>query len=138
MTECLEFTGHRDKDGYGRVHHKGKQVPAHRLAYAVANDLEYTAIPSSMVVRHKCDNPSCVEPTHLELGTQQDNQQDVIKRGRLGLRKGFTNNQAVLPDETIAAIRAEYTGKRGELTALGKKYGVSRVSIKNYVSGRYR
>lgn len=139
MTKCKEWEGHLDKDGYGRVYCavQKKQVFVHRKVYAESAGIPYSAL-HGVIVRHKCDNPACYEPEHLESGTQKQNQQDVIDRGRLGLRKGETNNQATLSDAEVAEIRAIYTGARGELTALGKRYNTSRVTIRNIVKGVYR
>lgn len=136
MTPCIEYQGHRDKDGYGRQYNPAtqRQTPAHRMAWEAV----FGAIPDGMVVRHRCDNPPCINVEHLELGTQAQNQQDVVLRGRLGLRKGETNNQATLTDLEVAHIRAAYTGKRGELTALGRQYNTSRTTIKWIVTNRRR
>lgn len=74
---CLEFQGGRDKDGYGYCMGHGERK-AHRLSYV----LSYGPIPEGLQVRHKCDNPSCVNPEHLELGTASDNMKDRSARGR--------------------------------------------------------
>ena len=76
---CKEWQGYRDKDGYGRVRVAGKRVMAHRAAYAQARGLPLDAI-AGRVIRHKCDNPSCVNPEHLEEGTHQDNMDDKVAR----------------------------------------------------------
>lgn len=133
-TPCIEASGHVDKDGYIRVYDPvaKRQGAAHRIAYR--NKHGY--LPA--LLRHTCDNRKCCNPDHLVPGTQADNMRDMVERGRLGLRLGETNNQATKSDDVVAKVRAEYTGKRGELTALGKRYGVSRVTIKNWISGAYR
>ena len=92
--KCLVWTGYRQPDGYGRVTVRSKQWKAHRLAYRDA----WGKIPEGMIVRHKCDNPSCVNPTHLELGTDADNCRDRDLRGRASTKIG--------PDEVIA-IRSD-------------------------------
>ena len=74
---CLEFQGGRDKDGYGYCMGHGERK-AHRLSYV----LSYGPIPAGKMVRHKCDNPCCVNPEHLELGTASDNMKDRSARGR--------------------------------------------------------
>lgn len=71
---CIEWTGPRDKGGYGRMS-EGKL--AHREAFALAK-----GDPSGMLVCHSCDNPSCVNPDHLWLGTGKDNQSDCVRKGR--------------------------------------------------------
>ena len=75
--ECLEFTGYIDKHGYGRLKHKGKWF-AHRLAYYLATGIH----PGNLLVCHSCDNPPCINPAHLFLGTNKDNFDDMMKKGR--------------------------------------------------------
>lgn len=77
--ECWEWMGARDGGGYGMLKGLGK---AHRVSWEIHNG----PIPDGdgyhgTVVRHKCDNPGCVNPDHLELGTQADNVDDMIERG---------------------------------------------------------
>lgn len=67
-----------DKQGYGRINFNSKTEQAHRISYkAFRGD-----IPNGMCVLHKCDNPTCVNPDHLFLGTKKDNVQDMILKGR--------------------------------------------------------
>lgn len=70
--------------GYGVLHVNARSYLAHRLAYEASRD-EW--IPPGQVVRHRCDNPPCVNPDHLELGTQRDNVNDTKARGRLNLHQ---------------------------------------------------
>lgn len=86
---CHVWIGAKQPEGYGHLRdHKGEAGPpdmhyrAHRLAWILANG----PIPDGLLVRHKCDRPSCVNLAHLELGTQKQNIGDVITRGRLGPR----------------------------------------------------
>lgn len=67
------------RNGYRQLRLNGRMVYAHRLAYIIFNGEE---IPNGRVVRHKCDQPLCVAPDHLELGTQADNTRDMWERGR--------------------------------------------------------
>jgi len=76
---CLEWSGHRNKHGYGRLRVGGRKVLAHRAAYA-----EWVGpIPDGMLVCHKCDNRSCINPEHLFVGTDKDNVQDAIRKDRI-------------------------------------------------------
>lgn len=99
--ECIEYMGHRDKDGYGTISVRGRAIRAHRLAYAQ----EHGPIPAGMVVRHKCDNPPCVKGEHLELGSNWDNQQDKVVRRRS--THGEMNPGAVLTEGQVIAIYGE-------------------------------
>jgi hypothetical protein len=75
---------------------------AHRLAFSFFNQ---RTIPPGMVVRHTCDNPPCVNPQHLLLGTQGDNVADRKNRGREGRHEGILNGMAVLTEADIPGIR---------------------------------
>lgn len=66
------------RDGYGHMSYRGKDWPAHRLSYL----LHFGVHPGKSDVMHKCDNPKCVNPDHLELGTRKQNIRDAIKRRR--------------------------------------------------------
>lgn len=75
---CWEWLGPKDRDGYGRYNMKPSRYGAHRLAYEWIKG----PIPPNMVVCHSCDNPSCVNPDHLWIGTQLDNIADMDAKGR--------------------------------------------------------
>ena len=77
-TGCLVYTGYVRPDGYKQVRYQGKNVLVHRLAY----QLVYGAIPKGSVICHACDNPSCVNPLHLHVGTQKENLRDMFAKGR--------------------------------------------------------
>ena len=82
MHDCIEHTGYRTKGGYGQVYLKefGKTVYAHRLA--MARIYGWEAI-EGFVVMHTCDNPPCVNPKHLRVGTQTANIHDALDKGRM-------------------------------------------------------
>jgi len=75
---CVEWTGARFATGYGVFRFRGKNARAHRVAWTLANG----EIPQGIDVLHKCDNPCCVNPDHLFLGTDKDNHQDKARKGR--------------------------------------------------------
>lgn len=114
---CLEFQGGRDKDGYGYCMGHGERK-AHRLSYV----LSYGPVPSGMLVRHKCDNPCCVNPEHLELGTASDNMKDRSARGRhpVGAKASQTKITPGQRAEIVRRLRA------GETQAsLAREFGVT-------------
>lgn len=76
---CWKWTGATDSDGYGKVRRAGAFVRAHRFAWIVTHG----DIPAGLMVCHRCDNPPCVRPDHLFLGTAGDNSRDAESKGRL-------------------------------------------------------
>ena len=118
---CIRFTGHLDGEGYGRIMVARVKYMAHRLSYSLNNG----PIPDGYVVRYKCDNPSCINPEHLEVGTQADNIADKVSRGRQARGSGV--GRAILTEESVREIRSSPL-KVSELSTL---YGVSVVSIRN-------
>jgi hypothetical protein len=81
--ECWPFTGSVDQHGYGRVSNRRGRSGSPEKAYRVAYEMLHGPIPTGKSVLHKCDNPSCVNPNHLEIGDQRKNMQDAADRGRL-------------------------------------------------------
>lgn len=77
-TGCWNWQGSRRGFGYGALSLNGRTKSAHRVSYEVFTG----PIPGGQVVRHKCDNPPCVNPGHLVLGSQADNTADMVERGR--------------------------------------------------------
>jgi hypothetical protein len=75
---CIERRGTGNPAGYKLIQIDGFALLAHRVSYEIAHG----PIPEGLLVRHKCDNPPCINPDHLEIGTALDNMQDKIKRGR--------------------------------------------------------
>lgn len=86
LGECLEWRGDRDPHGYGRKTIRGKNWFTHRLAWSWANECwgaDGPKIPRGMCVLHRCDNPPCINPDHLFLGTQLDNIRDMYSKGKV-------------------------------------------------------
>src|SRR5258708_3055626 len=118
-------------DGYGCIGNgAGKVEKAHRVSW----ELHKGSIPEGLCVLHECDNPLCVCPEHLFLGTKKDNSDDMIKKGRD--RKvpcrGESNGMAKLTAADVADIRSSAEGS----VALGQKYGVSYKHIWQIRKGR--
>lgn len=97
---CWVWTGQTHGFGYGYVRGPDlKKARAHRLSYEMAKG----AIPDGFVVRHMCDNPSCVNPAHLEVGTMADNIQDRDRRGRTAIGDRHGQRKARLAREAAQA-----------------------------------
>jgi len=113
-SHCWEWQGSKNTDGYGnfRIPQFGRVTfGAHRVAYMLYNG---DFPDEGLVVRHKCDNPSCVNPLHLEKGTVSDNVRDAVERGQWKPhdQKGEKNPAARLNAEQVLDIRRRL--KRGE------------------------
>lgn len=132
---CWEWAGRLD-GGYGRIA-SGSPVSgtlvhyrAHRLSWEVANAIP---VPSGMQVLHLCDNPSCVNPDHLEIGTVGENMRQKVERGRSLF--GEKNPRSVLREGLVAEIRRAV--RRGaSYTSLAKEYGLTSVSVGNAARGK--
>jgi hypothetical protein len=141
---CWIWCAFRDKQGYGIFKVAGKTIGAHRVAYTLA----YGPIPSGLYVCHYCDNPSCVRPDHLWIGTVDDNNNDKITKGRQARgmvpfskhperrARGERNGSAKLTVEQVQEIRIRYTGARGQQKTLACEYNVSRSLISAITTGR--
>lgn len=105
--DCWTWTGSLKSDGYGRLGaggRSGKYLCAHRVSY----ELHHGVIPEGMVVMHECDNPACVNPAHLSLGTYSDNTQQACDKGRMKslFLNGEAHSGAVLTEELVRKIRS--------------------------------
>jgi hypothetical protein len=130
MTDCWNWTASKTKGGYGNIgwmfDKTRYNVLSHRLSYELYN----SPIPNDMVVRHMCDNPSCVNPNHLILGTQQDNTRDMFARNRDNKAVGEKQAQSVLTESQVSEIRDKYIPGKYSMTKLAEEYGVWHSTIR--------
>lgn len=120
-TPCWWYDGTHEKHGYGNVRLHGRIVKTHRVSY----EHFVGPIPDGLIVRHRCDVRICLNPDHLEVGTNADNVRDRDERGRGAQHDGENSNQAKLTWVQVREIRAST-----DLTRfLVKRYGVSRTTI---------
>ena len=135
--DCWEWTASLDGKGYGQFFPKtDASVRAHRWSFADT----YGPIPDTLCVCHKCDNPKCVNPNHLFLGTHADNMRDMRRKGRHpgpGFA-GESHPNVKLTDSQVREIRAGYSGAWGEQTRLAQEYGVHKTLISTIVRGNHR
>lgn len=97
---CWNWTGALTR-GYGYFSLNGKAQRAHRVAYS----LFVGPLAEDAVVRHTCDNPRCVNPAHLVVGSQADNMTDKVMRGRQSRLVGSTSGRAKLTEDIVKTIR---------------------------------
>lgn len=132
---CWLWNGCLRPDGRGFTSYgKGRNMLAHRLSW----ELSYGAIPEGMAVCHHCDNPRCVRPDHLFLGTQQDNLRDMRDKNRGAIpppRQGSKHHKAKLTDADVLAIRAACANGEKQ-NAVAKRYSVSDTQIGYIVKGK--
>lgn len=113
-------------NGYGQIHLNGKTAYAHRVAYELANG----PIEDGLYVLHSCDNRKCVNPSHLSLGTFDDNMADMVSKSRQA--HGEKNSHAKLTASQVLEIRSAI----GTHQEIGKLYGVSQPLVTMIRTGR--
>lgn len=129
--DCWLWTGGKGKFGHGlfTMGSKGHTIGAHRFSYEQA----YGPIPDGLAVCHRCDNPPCVNPNHLFLGTRADNSADCVAKDRQA--KGQSIWQAKLTEDDIRTIRAA-PGGWGKIKPLAERYGVNPRTITSIRHGK--
>lgn len=136
VNECIE---HRQntKHGYAGVTRQGVHIRLHRLVYCENRGISLSDI-EGMSVRHICDNPKCINPEHLVVGTHTDNMKDKVERGRCFEPKGEEHPGSKLTDRDVKWIRENYV--KGSMThgvnALSVMFGVARGTIRFVVQGK--
>lgn len=116
---CREWLLHKNKHGYGTVRWRGRTRLAHRIAW----ELTHAPIEQDQQVLHHCDNPACIEPGHLFLGTPAENMADMSLKWR-GSHK--------LTPEQVAEIRST----TGSATELSQRFGVSESAVYQARAGK--
>lgn len=127
---CWLWTGFVSPKGYGQFRvggRGGKKWRANRLAHALFKG----EIPDGALVLHDCDNPTCVNPSHLHLGTPEQNTKEMFKRGRAPDRGGENHSRRKLSAADVSDIRS----KRYSALEYAEMYGVTRRHIYTLWSG---
>lgn len=133
-TRCWTWTDHVNEDGYGKIHSGKDKVYTMKSAHRVSWLLHFGSLPQKPIcVLHKCDNPTCVNPDHLYLGTQKDNAKDRNSRGHGHIPKGIKNGRAKLSEDDVRAIRQRYEYRKFSFQKLADLYGVSTTMINDIV-----
>jgi hypothetical protein len=126
---CWLWLGYGCHKGYGRIYEGKRPIRAHRASWTVHRG----TIPGGMHVCHRCDNRCCVNPDHLFLGTNADNQRDKVRKGRhvAGISRGHSNGASKLTEENVLEILASKLGPR----ALATQFGVNPATIHQIRTG---
>jgi len=136
MKPCIEFQGRRNDDGYGEVRIAGKTRKAHRAAFLLAHPEHSWESIKTLCVCHACDNPPCIEPSHLFLGTKKDNRDDMISKGREVVLRGEEHGRAKLSSAQVQQIRLLYASGLFTQEKLARQFGVSQRRISMIVRFR--
>lgn len=129
---CWLWTGATNSGGYGSFMYAGRLCGAHRLMLVWFGRLVspiHTGCRSKNVVLHSCDNPRCVNPQHLTMGTNSQNQREAYARNLRKPYLGSTHTNAKLTDAQVKEIRDLYDSGQMLQIPLAKKYGVSQRAI---------
>lgn len=127
--DCWEWAASRHTKGYGQIL-DGTLRKAHRVSWELANG----PVPDGMFVCHTCDNPPCVNPAHLWLGTNAENIRDAFAKGRID-RRGQANGRRKLTVTQVQSIRERRaTGER--VMDLAREYGVNISTVVRITAGR--
>lgn len=126
---CWKWTAGLVK-GYGQFKLCGKHYLAHRIAYFLANG----QVEEGLCVLHRCDNPACVNPDHLFAGTNQDNANDMVYKGRAARQKGSSHGSSKLIEDEVIEIRSRYADGGISQDAIGLEFGVSQRLVSHIVN----
>ena len=129
LNGCWVWTAGKDKDGYGKFWIDGATLRAHRVAYVIA----FGKIPDDLCVCHVCDNPSCVNPSHLWAGTQAENNSDKGDKGRAP--RGSTHPRNKLSEGIVRQIMELKTDGVGP-SDIGRQVGIPVGHVSNIFYGK--
>lgn len=133
-SECWIWTGGKSGSGYGNKWDGKKVRGTHCISYEIHHN---TMIPKSLQVCHTCDVRDCVNPSHLFLGTANDNMKDKVAKGRQARLKGEAHGNSKLTDGQVLSIKQELQNDTiHSCVCIAKKYGVSRLTISDIKLGR--
>lgn len=130
QTGCWEWKGSLNGSGYGKWGKVG--LGAHRFSYRVSFGQD---IPAGLCVCHHCDNRRCVNPSHLFLGTHQENMSDRNAKGRQARIRGESRWTSKLTDAQVISIRTRYEAGGVTQNQLASEFGTCRTNISLIVNG---
>lgn len=128
---CWVWIGATARFGYGCIRVNQRLHSAHRLSY----HWFVGELTPDVVVRHKCDNPACVNPAHLQAGSHRDNVYDTIARGRKVQVRGERVGTAKLATDDVIEIRRLVASRALSRRAIGRLFGISHTQV-SYIADR--
>ena len=128
---CWNWTTGKDRYGYGQITINKRNLRSHRVSYAI----RHGDIENGLHCLHECDNPACVNPDHLFLGTNQDNMDDKVSKGRQVSLKGESNGTAKLTAVKVLEIKRLLAGGVTQ-RAIASVYGVSQKNVSLIKAGK--
>ncbi|MFA5037194.1 MAG: HNH endonuclease [Candidatus Izemoplasmatales bacterium] len=126
--DCWIWEGGIRWDGYGQFKYRGRMRGAHTVSWEIQNG----EIPEGFCVCHNCpigDNPLCVNPNHLKLGTHQDNMDDMVSKGRQSRK---------LSDEDVEIIRHLFDNNQMNQPEIANSFGISQAHVSDIVNNKER
>lgn len=126
---CVEWTGGKDERGYGMFWDGHRTIRAHQASFSL-----FVGDRNGLCVLHRCDNPACVSPTHLWLGTNHDNVLDMHAKRRHYHTAGEANGRSKLTVDQVKSIRDLYQPRKMGYARLAVIFGVQKRTIKSIVS----
>lgn len=127
-SECWGWIAKKTRFGYGEfyIRQRGvdKSVSAHRISWTIYKG----KIPNGFLVLHRCDNPECVNPDHLFLGTYKDNMQDKIKKGRCNITHGENNPTSKLSNAEVERIK-ELCASSVPQRKIAQQFGINQSNV---------
>lgn len=134
VTSCWHWIGKTNQFGYGRFSYHGRTQVAHRLSY----EAFVGPIPKGLFLMHTCDNPSCINPDHLQVGTYADNRRDCLSKGRWKIKKiGFANGHNKVTPQVLEVIR-KFRHHGLSYVKIAAKVGLSAMTIWHAHNTRFK
>ena len=133
---CWFWRGGISSRGYGNFAFRKDGIVVNNRAHRFSFELAFGKIPKNILVCHKCDNPLCVNPQHLFLGTQKDNAIDMVKKGRANPLKGEKSNLSKLKEYQVIEIRNLYNFGKKRVCELAELFNISHQQISKIILGQ--
>lgn len=130
MDECWPWKRARSKKNYGRFAIKYRVVNAQRVAYVLANG----PFDESLFILHSCDNPCCQNPNHLRVGTNKENHEEKMAKGRQGAAHGERSGRAKLKTNQVLEMRKIFAAGGVTKAQIAKMFSIAAITVSNIIN----